>query len=107
MANVQEIRELTDQQLVHRILDSERGLLEAQLNNKMGRLENTAALRDIRRGIARMRTIVGERERARDLKKDSLLHEHRQTYSYDAASSTGGDQGGFLSGIVDKLSSND
>ena len=83
MSKAQELRDLTDQQLVHRILDSERGLVEAQLNNKMGQLENTASLKDIRRGIARMRTLVGERERVQELKKDSLLHEHRQSYKYE------------------------
>ena len=107
MSKAQELRDLTDQQLVHRILDSERGLVEAQLNNKMGQLENTASLKDIRRGIARMRTLVGERERVQELKKDSLLHEHRQSYKYESAAAAGGDKGGFLSGIVDKLSTNE
>ena len=107
MSSTQELRDLSDQQLVHRILDSERDLVETQLSNKMGHLENTASLKDIRRGIARMRTLVGERERAQSLKKDALLHEHRQSYTYTSAAAAGGDQAGFLSGIVDKLSGNE
>jgi large subunit ribosomal protein L29 len=107
MANAQELRDLSDQQLVHQILESERGLVQSQLSNKMGQLENTASLRDIRRGIARMRTVIGERERSQELKKDSLIHEHRQSYKHEATGDAGGDQGGFLSGIVDKLSTSE
>jgi hypothetical protein len=54
-----------------------------------------------------MRTLVRDRERALELKLDSLMHEHRQSYSHDATAEAGGDAGGFLSGIVDKLSTSD
>jgi large subunit ribosomal protein L29 len=99
-----ELRELSNEALVHRILESERSLVGAQFQNKMGQLENTASLKDIRRSIACMRTMVRERELAQELKKDTLIHEHRYSYQYDALADDGGDQGGFLSGIVDKLS---
>ena len=102
-----ELRELSDEALVHRILDSERTLVGAQFQNKMGQLENTASLKDVRRSIARMRTVVRERERAQSLNKDALIHQHRISYSYNELSEGGGDQGGFLSGIVDKLSTNE
>jgi len=102
-----ELRELSDEALVHRILDSEYALVGAQFQNKMGQLENTASLKDMRRGVARMRTVVRERERAQKLQKDALLHEHRSSYQYNTLSEDGGDQGGFLSGIVDKLSTNE
>jgi large subunit ribosomal protein L29 len=107
MATTQELRDMDDQQLVHRILDSERELVNAKFQNKLGQLENTASMKVVRRGIARMRTLVRERERSQELKLDSLIHEHRQSYKYDATASAGGDEGGFLSGIVDKLSTND
>ena len=99
-----ELRELSDEALVHRILDSERALVGSMLRNKMGQLENTASLRDVRRSIARMRTVVRERELAQAVKKDGLIHEHRSSYQYSGLADDGGDQAGFLSGIVDKLS---
>jgi large subunit ribosomal protein L29 len=102
-----ELRELTDEALVHRILDSERALVGAQFQNKMGQLENTASLKDVRRSIARMRTVVREREREQALNKDTLIHQHRISYTYNGLAEDGGDQGGFLSGIVDKLSTNE
>ena len=102
-----ELRELSDEVLIHRILDSEHVLVGEHFQNKLGQLENTASLKDVRRSIARMRTLVREREIAQELKKDTLIHMHRPTYQYNALADDGGDQGGFLSGIVDKLSTSE
>lgn len=102
-----ELRELTDEALVHRILDSERALVGARFQNKMGQLANTASLKDVRRSIARMRTVVRERERVQKLNSDALIQQHRISYKYDSLAEGGGDQGGFLSGIVDKLSTSE
>lgn len=99
------VKELSDEQLVHRILNSERELVGARFTHSMNRLENTAQLRVYRREIARLRTELRNREVAQGSLKDSLLSSHRSSFSSGSAPDTSGPQrGGFLQGIVDKLS---
>lgn len=99
--------ELSDEQLVHRVFEQERMLVQARFRHSMNQLENTAKLRDLRKEIARLKTEARTREIAQGLPKGQLIHVHRQTFS--AQSAAGAEQapeqkGGFLSGIVDKLS---
>ncbi len=103
------LNEKSDVELIHALLDSERDLIGARMRQSMNQLENTANLKVLRRGIAKMHTEARRREIEKGASKDSLLHEHRQTYSAAAAADEGEgtDKGGFLSGIVDKLSGQD
>lgn len=100
-------RELSDEQLVHRVFDQERELVQARFRHSMNQLENTARLKVLRREIATLKTEARSREIARGLRKGELIHTHRQTYRADAAAAreiAPEQKGGFLSGIVDKLS---
>ena len=98
--------ELTDEQLVHQVLQTERDLIGARFKHSTSQLENTSKLRVLRREIARLRTETRSREIAQGLAKNGLLIQHRKTFGGAApseAASPAQEKGGFLSGIVDKL----
>jgi large subunit ribosomal protein L29 len=99
------IRDLSDQQLVHSVLEIEREVIAARFKHSTNQLENTAQLRDMRRRVARLHTEARRREMALGLPKDSLLHQHRRGFGGGAAAvdDDSPEKGGFLSGIVDKL----
>jgi len=102
--------DLTDEQLVHKVLQSERELVAARFKLSMQQLENTSRLRVIRKDIARMRTEARKREMAAGLARDALLGQHRRSFTAEqraegtaAAAPAKAEKGGFLAGIVDKL----
>ena len=103
------LREKSDKELIHDLLDHERQLMADRMKHSANQLENTAGLRALRRSIARLHTEARRREIEQGLRKDTLLHTHRQTYASGAAPERpgGGDKGGFLAGIVDKLAGQD
>ena len=96
--------ELTDEALVHTVLQLERELVGARFKHSMNQLENTATLRVIRRNIARLRTEARRREQDAGLGKDSLVHRYRTTFQAgEVVEGADAEKGGLLSGIVDKL----
>ncbi|MCO4746312.1 MAG: 50S ribosomal protein L29 [Proteobacteria bacterium] len=97
--------DLTDEQLVHTIIASERELLAARFAHSQQQLENTATLGSLRKTVARLRTETRTREIAAGLNKDALVNLHAKTFQAAEATVEEGTQekGGFLSGIVDKL----
>ncbi|MCB9763134.1 MAG: 50S ribosomal protein L29 [Alphaproteobacteria bacterium] len=58
-----ELKELSDQDLVHRELSLERQLVTAQFRLYTNQLEDTSQLGKLRRDIARLQTAARERER--------------------------------------------
>ena len=63
-----DLRGLSDGELKNNIAEHERSLVDMAFKRAVGQLESTAAIRTIRRDIARMRTILREREIATDRK---------------------------------------
>jgi large subunit ribosomal protein L29 len=61
---VKEIRELTTDEIRARIKDESDKLLRLRLNHAVSAIENPSEIRDMRRDIARMKTILRERELA-------------------------------------------
>lgn len=102
-----ELHGLSDEELAHRMLDRSRDLVSARFRHSLGQLENTSELRVIRREIARIKTEARSREIAQGLPKDSLIRSHRGSHQADAAGveEAPAESGGFLKGIVDKLTS--
>ncbi len=101
-----ELKALTDEQLVHHALDTERALVTARFRLSMGQQENTNELRVHRRAIARTLTEIRGRENEQSLPKRTLWSRYAKTHGGDAPSQdteAGPEKGGFLSGIVDKL----
>ena len=100
------IHSLSDEALVHRILSDERDLVRARFSHSMNQLQNTAQLRDLRRGLARLQTEARARETKTSLPKGSLVDRHRKSFSPTGEANVAppaADRGGFLKGIVDKL----
>lgn len=98
--------DMSDEQLVHRVLQVERDLIGARFKHSMNQLENTASLRVLRREIARLRTEARTRELREGLPKNGLLVRHRGTFRGPAGATEArapAEKGSFLSGIVDKL----
>lgn len=96
--------ELTDEQLVHKVLQAERDLVATRFKHKTNTLENTSSLRVVRRDIARLRTEARRREIAAGLGTGALLSAHSSSFSRASSGESGpAEKGGFLSGIVDKL----
>jgi len=104
-------QELSDEQLVHAMLQTERDLVAARFKHSMNQLENTAALRVMRREIARLQTEARRREKEQGLDKNRLIAMHRDSFgggtSSGPAEEATAEKGGFLSGIVDRLTTSD
>lgn len=101
--------DLSDEQLVHKMLQVERDLVAARFKHSTNQLENTASLGDLRKEIARLKTEARAREAANGLAKNALFERHASSFggSSEGSSAGGAEKGGFLSGIVDKLTSKD
>lgn len=57
-----DLRGLSDGELQNQIQENENALVDMRFKKAVGQLESTAALRTIRRDIARMKTILRQRE---------------------------------------------
>ncbi|HMM40586.1 MAG TPA: 50S ribosomal protein L29 [Thermomicrobiales bacterium] len=62
-----EIRSMTDQQIVGMIDDLKEEWRKLRFDDAVGRLTNTARIRQIKRDIARLKTIQTERRMAADI----------------------------------------
>lgn len=58
----QEIRELSDQEIQKKLRDSRDQLLHLRLRKKTAPVENPARFRSLRRDIARMETLLREKQ---------------------------------------------
>ncbi len=100
------VREMSDEQVVHRSVAVERELVETRFRHSMSLLEDTSTLRRMRRGMAGLKTDVRRREIEQGLAKGALEAKHRTTYGITGPTgdtSASQEKGGFLKGIVDKL----
>ena len=60
--NASDIRDLTDAEIRQRIAETQEELFRLRFRSATQQLENPALLRKLRRDIARMKTILRERE---------------------------------------------
>lgn len=61
-AKVKELREMTDAELNKKLADSKDELFRLRFQMATGQLDNPMRLKDVRRRIARLKTIIRERE---------------------------------------------
>lgn len=59
--NPNDLRGLSDNELISQVNESKRSLTDMKFQQAVGQLENLAAIRIVRRDIARMITILRER----------------------------------------------
>jgi large subunit ribosomal protein L29 len=60
-----EIRDMTDPEIAQRIDDTREELFRLRFRGATQPLENPSLLRSLRREVAQLKTILGERQRAR------------------------------------------
>jgi len=60
--NVQEIRETETKELLSKVEEFKKELFDLRFQQATGQLENTARVRQVRKTIARIKTIIRERE---------------------------------------------
>ena len=65
MTSARELRDLTDDELEHRLSERRQELFNLRFQSVTGALENSARLRLTKREIARILTVVTEREAAK------------------------------------------
>jgi large subunit ribosomal protein L29 len=59
---IYEIREMTNEELVKRIEEEEKNLVDLRFQHELKNLTNTAKLKLVKKDIAAMKTILKERE---------------------------------------------
>jgi large subunit ribosomal protein L29 len=64
MSTAEELRQLEDDQLIDRLSDTRRELFNLRFQYATGQLDNSARLGQVRRDIARINTVLRERELA-------------------------------------------
>jgi large subunit ribosomal protein L29 len=98
-----ELKSMDDKTLVHRELQLERELMDARFRSKTGQLDDTSKLAKLRKGIARARTAQRDREIEQSLAPNALRDAHRSSFTFGEIGGVEGAAGGFLKGIVDKV----
>jgi len=61
---IHEIREMKTEEILERIAEEERNLVDLKFAHQLKQLTNTAKLQIVRRDIAKMKSVLSERERA-------------------------------------------
>lgn len=59
---IYEIREMSNEEIIKRIADEETNLVDMRFQHELKQLTNTAKLKEVRRDIAKMKTVLRERE---------------------------------------------
>lgn len=59
---LQEIRELETAELLNKVEEYKKELFSLRFQQAVGQLENTAHVREVRKTIARIKTVIRERE---------------------------------------------
>ena len=72
-ANSSELREMHDEALALRLAEEKQTLFNLRFQNATGQLDNVARFKEVRRDIARIRTIMRSREIAA---AEALAKEH-------------------------------
>ena len=66
MATAKELKELTVEDLGRRLTDLREGIFQDRLKLKTGSLENPASRTEKRRDVARILTVLGQKQKAKE-----------------------------------------
>ena len=103
---IDELASLGDEQLVHKEMELERAMMAHTFRHRLNQLENTSALKQTRRDIARAQTLLTSREKEAGLGKGTLRARHASSFVPTSnTASTGGAGDDFLKGILDSRES--
>jgi len=98
-----EIKEFSEEQLVHQELSIERQIIDSRFAKQMGTLEDTSVFSGYRKSIARLRTEQRRRELEQGIPKNALRSKFRGSFTHSTDSVPTDSADGFLKGISDKL----
>jgi large subunit ribosomal protein L29 len=70
---IREIREMSSDEMLKRIVEEENNLVDLRFSHELKQLTNTAKLRTAKKDIAKMRTILKEREIKQELESKKSL----------------------------------
>lgn len=59
---IHEIREMKTEEIIQRIKDEQKNLVDLRFSHQLKQLTNTAKIRNVKRDISRLKTILQERE---------------------------------------------
>ncbi|HSW55601.1 MAG TPA: 50S ribosomal protein L29 [Ignavibacteriaceae bacterium] len=59
---IHEIKEMKSEEIIQRIKDEEQSLVDLKFSHQLKQLTNTAKIKNVKRDIARLRTVLQERE---------------------------------------------
>jgi large subunit ribosomal protein L29 len=65
---IHEINEMKTEEIIQRIKDEERNLVDLRFSHQLKQLTNTAKIKNVKRDIARLKTVLQKRE----LESDSI-----------------------------------
>ena len=72
---IHEIREMKTEEIIERIVEEERNFVDLKFAHQLKQLTNTAKLKIVRRDIAKMKSVIAERERAEKSPAASVIKE--------------------------------
>ena len=75
MAHASELREMSDEELTNAVEDKKEELFNLRFQKASGQLENTNAVRYARRDLARLKTLLRERELAAQVTEQATEEE--------------------------------
>ncbi|HPO55048.1 MAG TPA: 50S ribosomal protein L29 [Ignavibacteriaceae bacterium] len=70
---IREIREMSSDELLKRIIEEENNMVDLRFSHELKQLTNTAKLRSVKKDIAKMRTILRERQSKEESEKKEPL----------------------------------
>ncbi len=59
---IHEIKEMKTEEIVQRLKDEEKNLVDLKFSHQLKQLTNTSKLKNVKRDIARLKTVLQERE---------------------------------------------
>ena len=62
LVEIKKLRELSDKELVGKIIETKKELFNLRMKQSTGALEKTSKIKELRKDVARMKTILRERE---------------------------------------------
>ena len=98
-----EVKDLSDEQLVHKELELERKFIDARFKKQFNTLEDSSVFSKIRKTIARLQTEQTRRQADQKLPKNGLKMLHAKTFKPSAEEDGEGTQD-FLKNLADKMS---
>ncbi len=60
---IHEIREMKNEEITQRIQEEEKNLVDLRFSHQLKQLTNTAKLKNVKRDLAKLKTVLSERER--------------------------------------------